>query len=78
MIIKIAWRNIFRNKKRTLILNDLTKYIQLRIAQNKKVCLTFICTHNSRRSHLSQVWAQSIAHHFLIKNINLTYQGRSD
>jgi len=57
------------SKKRTLILNDLTKYIQLRIAQNKKVCLTFICTHNSRRSHLAQVWAQTIAHHFLIKNV---------
>ena len=57
------------SKKRKLILNDLTEYIQLRIAQNKKVYLIFICTHNSRRSHLSQVWAQSIAHHFLIKNV---------
>ena len=57
------------SKKRTLILNDLTEHIQLRITQNKKVSLVFICTHNSRRSHLAQVWAQSIAHHFLIKNV---------
>ncbi len=26
--------------------------------------LIFICTHNSRRSHLSQVWSQVAAHHF--------------
>lgn len=26
--------------------------------------LTFICTHNSRRSHLSQVWAQVAAAHY--------------
>lgn len=26
--------------------------------------LIFICTHNSRRSHLSQVWAQVAANHF--------------
>ena len=57
------------SKKRILILNDLTEHIQLRITQNKKVSLVFICTHNSRRSHLAQVWAQSIAHHFLIKNV---------
>lgn len=30
------------SKKRKLILNDLTEYIQLRIAQNKKVYLIFI------------------------------------
>ena len=57
------------SKKRILILNDLTEHIQLRITQNKKVSLVFICTHNSRRSHLAQVWAQTIAHHFLIKNV---------
>jgi len=57
------------SKKRILILNDLIEYIQFIITQNKKVSLVFICTHNSRRSHLAQVWAQSIAHHFLIKNV---------
>ena len=26
--------------------------------------LTFICTHNSRRSHMGQIWAQAAAWHF--------------
>jgi arsenate reductase len=31
--------------------------------------LTFICTHNSRRSHICQTWAQTAAEYFGIKNI---------
>ena len=26
--------------------------------------MTFICTHNSRRSHMGQIWAQAAAWHF--------------
>ena len=32
--------------------------------KNKIADLIFICTHNSRRSHLCQVWAQVAANHF--------------
>ena len=65
------------SKKRILILNDLTEHIQLRITQNKKVSLVFICTHNSRRSHLSQVWAQTMANYFNIKNV-FCYSGGTE
>ncbi|TMM58472.1 protein-tyrosine-phosphatase [Maribacter algarum] len=51
------------------VLNPLVNYIKERIANKKAIALNFICTHNSRRSHLSQVWAQTLAHYTGIKNI---------
>ena len=38
--------------------------------------LNFICTHNSRRSHLSQIWAQVSAYHFRV-NVK-TYSGGTE
>src|SRR5690606_37133059 len=29
-----------------------------------------ICTHNSRRSHLAQIWAQTTAYYFGLKNVS--------
>jgi arsenate reductase len=51
------------------ILNALVHYIQNKTNENKEIRLNFICTHNSRRSHLSQIWAQMMAFHFKIQNI---------
>ncbi len=48
---------------RKLILNELKNYVQS--INSPKI--NFICTHNSRRSHLSQIWAQTLADHFEIK-----------
>jgi arsenate reductase (thioredoxin) len=43
------------------------------VAQKQKVGetanLILICTHNSRRSHLSQVWTQVAAHYYGFKNV---------
>ena len=40
--------------------------------------LTFICTHNSRRSHLCQVWAQVAAHFVGIDSLVTTYSGGTE
>ena len=40
--------------------------------------LTFICTHNSRRSHFGQVWAQVAAHHHGIDSLVTTYSGGTE
>lgn len=40
------------------LLKPLIDYIQSKVTQQKEIRLNFICTHNSRRSHLAQVWAQ--------------------
>ncbi len=46
------------------VLQPLVNYIQQKVAQHKEVRLSFICTHNSRRSHFAQVWAQTLAYYF--------------
>ena len=58
---------ISNERKQTL--QPLIDYIQSKITENKNANLNFICTHNSRRSHLSQVWAQAAAHYYQIKNV---------
>ena len=58
------------SSERKIILKPLIDFIQSKIDRKEKVRLNFICTHNSRRSHLSQIWAQTMAHHFNIKNVN--------
>lgn len=63
--------------KRKVLLDPLVKYIIGKIAANEPIALNFICTHNSRRSHLSQVWAQTLAHYVGIKNITC-YSGGTE
>lgn len=55
--------------ERKLILNELVAYIKQKQSENNVIQLNFICTHNSRRSHLSQLWAQTMANYFGIKNV---------
>ncbi|MDN3670547.1 protein-tyrosine-phosphatase [Echinicola jeungdonensis] len=52
---------------RKKILEPLIEYIQSHKHQGKPIHLNFICTHNSRRSQLSQVWAQVAAAYFGIE-----------
>ncbi|MFK5880367.1 MAG: protein-tyrosine-phosphatase [Flavobacteriaceae bacterium] len=55
--------------KRKSVLQPLIDFIQDKTNLQKKVQLNFICTHNSRRSHLSQVWAQTLAQYYNITNV---------
>ena len=57
------------SENRKLILQPLIDFIQKKKNQQQKVQLNFICTHNSRRSHLSQVWAQTLAQYYNIQNV---------
>ncbi len=50
--------------QRKEILQVLIDYIQLKLNAGDAVCLNFICTHNSRRSQFSQIWAQTAADYF--------------
>jgi arsenate reductase (thioredoxin) len=58
------------SKARQQILQPLIEYIQSKIDNKQDINLNFICTHNSRRSHLAQVWAQAMAYNFHIKNVH--------
>jgi arsenate reductase len=57
------------SEERKVVLKPLADYIQNKVNANEEIRLNFICTHNSRRSHLSQIWAQTMAFHFGIQNV---------
>lgn len=65
------------SNERKEILQPLIVYIQDKVNSNEEIRLNFICTHNSRRSHLSQIWAQTMAFHFRIKNV-FCYSGGTE
>jgi arsenate reductase len=50
-------------------LQPIIDFIQNKLANNQEIRLNFICTHNSRRSHLAQIWGQTMAFYFNIKNV---------
>ena len=52
------------SKERLQLLDEMADYLQAKIKQGKEIRLNFICTHNSRRSQFSQVWAQTAAAYF--------------
>lgn len=64
-------------EERKPILQPLVDFIQNKIDTNAIINLNFICTHNSRRSHLSQVWAQTMAAYFNIEN-TFCYSGGTE
>ncbi len=68
-------QNIDAARRETL--QPLVAFIQEKVNANQEIRLNFICTHNSRRSHLSQVWAQTLAHHFGVKNV-FCYSGGTE
>lgn len=54
---------------RRQILKLLVAFIEKKQQTGNPVTLNFICTHNSRRSHIAQLWAQAAAHYYGIKNV---------
>lgn len=57
-------RQLNITEERIQVLNPLIEFIQFKIDQGKEINLNFICTHNSRRSQFSQIWAQTAADYF--------------
>ncbi len=63
--------------ERKKILKKFASFIETKIKKDEKVELIFICTHNSRRSHIAQVWAQTAAVYYGITNI-IAYSGGTE
>jgi arsenate reductase len=63
--------------ERKIILQPLVDYIQTKVTKHQAVRLNLICTHNSRRSHLAQVWAQTAAAYFDIEKV-YSYSGGTE
>ncbi|MEI9920167.1 MAG: hypothetical protein WDO14_15440 [Bacteroidota bacterium] len=52
------------SKERKIDLERIASFIENSIDQKKKAELIFICTHNSRRSHIAQVWSSTAADYY--------------
>lgn len=63
-------RNYTVAEERKSILQPLINFIQEKVNEQQAVNINFICTHNSRRSHLSQIWAQTAAAYFNIPEVH--------
>ncbi len=58
-------------------LAKVAEYIRARLSKDDTAKLTFICTHNSRRSHLSQIWAQVAAAYHGVAGVE-TFSGGTE
>ena len=65
------------SEERKEVLQPLIDYIQNKVTTKQEIRLNFICTHNSRRSHLSQIWAQTMAFQFKIDKV-FCYSGGTE
>ena len=65
------------SKERKSVLRPLVDFLNEKAKNEEDIRINFICTHNSRRSHLSQVWAQTMASYFDIKNV-FCYSGGTE
>lgn len=74
-IQSLKWENIDSDRKE--ILEPLISFIRKKVDDSKEINLNFICTHNSRRSHLAQVWAQAAASFFTIPKVHC-YSGGTE
>ncbi len=62
------FENITPERKEQL--KEVSLFIKTKLSAEKKANLVFICTHNSRRSHLSQIWAQTAAEYYGVKDVS--------
>ena len=52
------------SSERLQLLDEMATYLRSKMKQGEEIRLNFICTHNSRRSQFSQIWAQTAAAYF--------------
>jgi len=57
------------SEERKVVLNEIVTSIADQLQAGRAARLTFICTHNSRRSHMSQIWAQTAAYYYGLDKI---------
>ena len=58
-------------------IHELSDYVSSRRMRSLPVRLTFVCTHNSRRSQLAQIWAKVAAVHHSIVSLD-TFSGGTE
>lgn len=69
-------KTLTRERKKTL--TPLRTYLQNKVDKRQGIHLHFLCTHNSRRSHLAQIWAQTMAAHYQIHGVHCSSAGSEE
>jgi hypothetical protein len=64
-------------QERKVVLDQVAATIAARLEDGHDADLTFICTHNSRRSHMSQIWAQTAALYYGLDGVH-AYSGGTE
>ncbi len=62
------------DEERRVLLVSLADHVVSKLADGQSARLVFICTHNSRRSHMSQLWAQAAAAFYSVSGVE-TFSG---
>lgn len=62
---------------RRTVLQPLIDFSRRKRHHNEMIRINFICTHNSRRSHLAQIWMQTLAHYYGLDGIQC-YSGGTE
>ena len=63
--------------ERQKVLRKVAHFIRSKVLAKEESQLMFICTHNSRRSHLSQIWAQTAAAYYDVAGVR-TFSGGTE
>jgi arsenate reductase (thioredoxin) len=63
--------------ERRVQLDKIAAFVQQKVDAGEPVQLTYICTHNSRRSHFGQIWAATAAAYYGVPNVK-TYSGGTE
>jgi arsenate reductase len=64
----LSFDSIPSPRKQKLI--ELAAQLKLAFSSANALNLVFVCTHNSRRSHMGQLWAKLAAHYYGFENVN--------
>ena len=55
-------------RKQKLI--ELAAHLKVALSSANPLNLVFVCTHNSRRSHMGQLWGHLAANYYGVNNVN--------
>jgi len=64
-----AFTDLKIDESRANLLQEIGMFINNRFKEDKQINLNFICTHNSRRSQLAQIWSCYATNFYKIKKI---------
>lgn len=74
--VKSGMESIPEERKNQL--KKIALFVQTKKQSGEPANLTFICTHNSRRSHMSQIWAATAAAYYGLDERVNTYSGGTE